>query len=882
MMKPLTLLTAALIGTAFAQSAPTPLGTPVPVPQSQPQNVQPAARAEPVRLPEDGALSVRAGLVTPLGGIGLREAIGGLATAGGYTVVAPGLPNLTLTGLNIAPNVPVARTISFLLNTYAPGLAAALLEEQRILLIAAPETVQRATGRTAQGGVSAVTSRLGVDTVNALTVTGLLRATALPLEGGVWLLVGSAQDRTDSAALLARIEAELPRAVSAEGAPVTTELVGLRTAEGAAELAEALSEATGAVVRAVGATLVTRGTAEQRALVRSVVSSQPVPEPEPQPVTAPVAAPAVRVLIPSRAVAADVALLTALLPEGTTVTAVEGQGVAVAGSESAVIQARDLVAASAAERERAGVSTAGPVREAYPSNDPTGDAAYLRALLPDVEVVVLPNDSRLVVVGTAAQHRRAQELLLTRPGNVGGTTEFYPLMDAGGQGEIIAGAIRREVGATTTLYGNLLAVRGSAQQQERAAALIRTFQGSLTTPRADAEEIVMRSVRLSYANPETVLEALRELGAVVQASGGGGGAAPAAPGAASGAAPSASAGGLAATVDLRSGAVLLRGRLSEVETAAQAIAFLDTREVTIRVRVRVEQMSDNALETLGMTWNAAAGPVSVSAGGSGLTTGVSNRFTLPTLSATLNALSSQGQTTTILDTNFVSMSGQETVFRNGGRLVIPGTVVGTPPNTTTVGGGEFNYGLVLTFTPRLRADGTIGVGLDTEIGQQPVLGAGGSVLTSEQRLTTLADLRPGEVVVLGGALTTTQGRTNSGVPVLSRLPVVGGLFRTTNTTARRENLVFIITAEVVDPRPAGGAIQGGERVTVSPTATPVPSTVSTVNTSPAPVQTPVSAPVPAQPAAPAAAPVQPAPAPAAPAEPRNTGTERTPIGGGRP
>lgn len=886
-MRHLTLTALLALSLAGAQSAPTPVPLTV-TPAGAPVGAPPAVSgpvAEPVRIPETGELARPAGIISPVTGITLRQAVGGLTTVAGYTLVAPDLPNLTLTGLVIEPRVSIARTLELLLNTYAPGLAAVVLEEQGVLLVARPEVVARVVGGER---LTLVTTALSEAQLQRLTAAGALRAAAVALGDGLVLLSGTAAQREDSAAFLREVEAALPRA--AAQTPGRTELFTLDSdvSGDVSALAGQLREALNVPVRAVGRTLIVTGDEATIRTAGTLIARLPRTAAPP---AAPQSAEPVRVTLEAASPEEVARLLTAMLPEGSRVTPLPALGlVAVVGSEDAVALARRLTATLPA----AAAAATTPVTRRFPSRDVAGDARYLRALLPGVEVVELDADGEVVVRGSAEVLAQAQALLLERPGNVGGVTRFYNLTGGAEAAAVIAQAIRREVEASTTLYGTVLAVRGTEEQQRRTALLLETFQ------RPEVREpTITRSIRLNYADPAAVLAALTGLGAI----GGqvGGATVPAmvvtppapqgqgvtlsavvAPGQTTQATPAqtppvtpggnAPAGGalvgedaltLRAAVDERTGAILLRGPQGEVESAAQAIAFLDVRQELIRVRVRVEQMTDTALNSLGFNWTASAGPLSVSAGGGGLSAGVSNRFTLPTLGVQLQALAQQGHSETILDTNFISTSGQATEFLNGGTLVFP-------PQPGGSGAGNYQYGVGLNFTPRLRPDGTIAVTLETTIGQPPAAGAQGAVLVTEQRIRTVADLRPGEVTVLGGALTVNRGRDNGGVPVLSRLPIIGGLFRSETVTNRRENLVFIVTAEVVgrEPLPAG-RIEGGERVILQP------GTAAPTVTVPAPPATPVTAPVTVRPA--------PAPTPSpAPAAPRNTGTERTTVGGTRP
>jgi len=51
-------------------------------------------------------------------------------------------------------------------------------------------------------------------------------------------------------------------------------------------------------------------------------------------------------------------------------------------------------------------------------------------------------------------------------------------------------------------------------------------------------------------------------------------------------------------------------------------------------------------------------------------------------------------------------------------------------------------------------------------------------------------------IVLGGLITDDKRRTTTGVPVLSKIPIIGGLFRNTGKTKNRQELIILIRPEV--------------------------------------------------------------------------------------
>ncbi|HEX3132540.1 MAG TPA: hypothetical protein VHX44_03035, partial [Planctomycetota bacterium] len=76
-----------------------------------------------------------------------------------------------------------------------------------------------------------------------------------------------------------------------------------------------------------------------------------------------------------------------------------------------------------------------------------------------------------------------------------------------------------------------------------------------------------------------------------------------------------------------------------------------------------------------------------------------------------------------------------------------------------------------------------------------------------RRLVTALHVKNGGTVILGGLSREREQSSTTGVPFLSRVPVVGSLFRRDSTLSKRTNLMIFVTAHIIDPH---GAKQGDD------------------------------------------------------------------------
>ena len=63
--------------------------------------------------------------------------------------------------------------------------------------------------------------------------------------------------------------------------------------------------------------------------------------------------------------------------------------------------------------------------------------------------------------------------------------------------------------------------------------------------------------------------------------------------------------------------------------------------------------------------------------------------------------------------------------------------------------------------------------------------------------TTQVIVRDGETMVIGGVFVDTQGNNVQGVPYLSRMPVIGWMFKNKSETVSKQELLIFLTPSIV-------------------------------------------------------------------------------------
>jgi len=176
---------------------------------------------------------------------------------------------------------------------------------------------------------------------------------------------------------------------------------------------------------------------------------------------------------------------------------------------------------------------------------------------------------------------------------------------------------------------------------------------------------------------------------------------------------------------------------------------------------------------------------------------------------TLDALENKGVVTTLAEPTLIALSGETASFLAGGEFPIPvsqGNGSNGGGNAITV---EFKpFGVSLAFTPTVLADGVINLVVEPEVSS---IDPSASVTINNlvipglqtRRAKTVLEIRDGESFAMAGLLRKDFQDTVRQVPLLSSIPIIGALFRSTGFQHQESELVIIVTPHLVRPVPAG-------------------------------------------------------------------------------
>jgi pilus assembly protein CpaC len=166
-----------------------------------------------------------------------------------------------------------------------------------------------------------------------------------------------------------------------------------------------------------------------------------------------------------------------------------------------------------------------------------------------------------------------------------------------------------------------------------------------------------------------------------------------------------------------------------------------------------------------------------------------------TLTSRINLGISDGDVRLLASPELTAKSGGKARLQVGGEVPIP---VSGAFGATSV---EFKpYGIILSIEPQIDASDTITAKISTELSQiDPAVSVSGIPGFVQRSTSTEVSIKPGEMVALAGLVNSEMAKTIDRVPVLSRIPILGSLFRSDDFRSSKTELVILLEPEIISP-----------------------------------------------------------------------------------
>ncbi len=274
----------------------------------------------------------------------------------------------------------------------------------------------------------------------------------------------------------------------------------------------------------------------------------------------------------------------------------------------------------------------------------------------------------------------------------------------------------------------------------------------------------------------------------------------------------------------RSKLLVLTGAEGDVATATRLLEQIDVAPQQVMVEVKVIDTSPEAAEQIGLQYdfspftffetkartntNAPEYPGTTKPAGVGMFSRLPWGF-----NATLSAMVTHKEAKILANPKVMVVDNEDANIFIGDTIRTKISQAST--NGTTIQVLEFPIGIVLLVRPRINADGQITMRVHPVVSTITSIGADNLPQTSSREAETTVMIKDGETIVLGGLIRDEMLKTIQEVPLLSKLPFLGELFKFRSKSHRHSEIMVFITphlldengkiARVANPKPEGAA-----------------------------------------------------------------------------
>lgn len=257
------------------------------------------------------------------------------------------------------------------------------------------------------------------------------------------------------------------------------------------------------------------------------------------------------------------------------------------------------------------------------------------------------------------------------------------------------------------------------------------------------------------------------------------------------------------TMDTRMNTLIIKDTQKSIDKIKEIVKIMDVAKPQVMIEAKIVTVSSNYSESLGIRWGGSfkfanihrssgdfsvntplvtSGADSENAGGVlGMTIGSASSLQVQ---LSLSALETIKKAKTLSNPKILTLDNEQATIQQGRSFFVQ-TVSAEGTKSE-----EKNATLSLNVKPKITPDGYIQLDITAS---DDTLESVSPPVINKKSIVTKALVKHGETLVLGGIYTTSTVEEDSGVPLLSKIPVLGWLFKTKAQTGPdvKELLIFI-------------------------------------------------------------------------------------------
>jgi general secretion pathway protein D len=284
------------------------------------------------------------------------------------------------------------------------------------------------------------------------------------------------------------------------------------------------------------------------------------------------------------------------------------------------------------------------------------------------------------------------------------------------------------------------------------------------------------------------------------------------------------------TVPANSTQLVLTGSPLSIRLAKQLIDQLDVAPPQVVLDTEVLELDETGQKNVGLllppaliTTYSEIPPVGFNGATPPPVLGI-QPWTRTTLSAqvVLNALMTTGHARVLADPRITTISGRTASIRAGDTINFTTSVVGGGLGSVVAQQVQSaQTGVTLDITPIVNANGSISVTLHPTVNSLLNVSTQGIPSIANREAQTTVTLADNQTLVIGGLIQEDESRTDTSVPFLGQLPLIGRLFHNYSENHNRNELIIVVTPHILGPN--ASLVVPGPALPTIPTPEPLPT-----------------------------------------------------------
>ncbi len=291
-------------------------------------------------------------------------------------------------------------------------------------------------------------------------------------------------------------------------------------------------------------------------------------------------------------------------------------------------------------------------------------------------------------------------------------------------------------------------------------------------------------------------------------------------------------GGGSLAVDPIGNRILFTGSATQFAQLHDLLQQLDAPPRQVLIEVTVAEVTLNDQTSTGLEWffnhselgggqqinGGTLNNLGLAAQPQGLKLGYLNTLIpgIQSLQAQFNAFASNNKVNILSKPRIVAKSGGDAQIQVGSDIPIVSSqaagAIQTGGVSQVIQSIEYRQtGVILRVKPTIYGEDRVNIEVSQEVSN--VVASTNTAIVSptiqNRSIATELSLQDGATAVLGGLISSTYSKANSGIPYLKDVPVLGLAFRTDDITGQRDELVVLLTPHIVHDADEMTAVAGG-------------------------------------------------------------------------